>query len=1147
MNTRLRSASEGLDDLTALAASICSTPMSAIALLGEHVVWPESQYGDATLTEAPRDVSFCAHVTLQDDVFVVADAADDARFAGNPFVAGYPKVRFYTGVPLVADDGHALGALCVADRVPRRLTDMQLDALRILGRQVMAQLELRRRTREVAESEARLRLVTDSARVGLVMLDTDRRYVHANAVYASILDLPSPDIAGRRVADVLPAVYETQIRPRLDRAFAGERVSYELRYPRAAGDAYYAVQYEPQMVHGRAEFVVVVVTEVTDRKQADIDSRRLAAIVESSDDGIIGKDLDGTITSWNRGAERIFGYTAAEIVGTSIMRVIPDDRQDEEARILANVRNGERLEHFETVRRTKDGRFIDVAITTSPIRNAAGTVTGASKIVRDITERKRGELAIREAAERSIAAEQEFRALFAVNPLTMWIYDIETLRFLEVNEAAVLHYGYTREEFLSMTIRDIRPSDEVDRMVASVHRPRAAWAPAGSWRHRLASGRIVDVDITSHLLTFAGRSAALVVATDISERTRAQEAHRASEERYRKLFDTAPDGIIVSGTHGRYIDANASICRMLGYTREEFLQLTTEELFVPDEQLLTRSSSFTRDWHFRRKDGSTFTAESRVVRMPNGDVLAMVRDATERNAAIEALSVAEERMRFALESAGVGIWDRDFRTGTLTWSAILEAHHGLAAGTFSGTFEEFTERIHPDDLQEMVETMQRATRTGDDFNVLHRALWPDGTIRWLSGAGRILLDKDGTPTRGIGVMMDITERRSLEAQFQQAQKMEAIGRLAGGVAHDFNNMLTAILGYCELLLADTDPADERVADLTEIRKAGIRAAGLTRQLLAFSRKQIIAPTRLDLNEVITDLHSMLERLIGEDVHVQLRLHAPLGTVLADRGQMDQVVMNLAVNARDAMPNGGTLTIETINVELDENYPKAHFDVKPGTYVLLVVTDTGVGMTPDVQARLFEPFFTTKEVGKGTGLGLATVHGIVKGSGGIVNVYSELGLGTTFKVYLPRVDHAETAPHPAIAHQARRGAETILVVDDVQALRDLTKRLLERLGYTAVTAANAEEARAIFEGNTAVDVLLTDVVMPGASGPELTRRLAELRPGLRVIYMSGYTEETMAQHGVLEPGIAFVHKPFSSETLARKLREVLDLDDDVTRL
>ena len=512
----------------------------------------------------------------------------------------------------------------------------------------------------------------------------------------------------------------------------------------------------------------------------------------------------------------------------------------------------------------------------------------------------------------------------------------------------------------------------------------------------------------------------------------------------------------------------------------------------------------------------------------------------ERHRSAEALRTAEERMRFALEAAGVGIWDMDYTTGAHRWSETLEAHYGLQPGTFGGTSEAFVERIHPDDRQAVLDMIEKAMKSGADLRLQSRTIWPDGTVRWLSHAGRVHFGEHGEPVRAVGITLDVTERHTLEGQYQQAQKMDALGRLAGGVAHDFNNLLTAILWHCEMLLADLNPGDPRQPDITEIQKAGTRAAGLTRQLLAFSRKQIVEPTVLDLNEVMGEMRGMLERLIGEDVKVVVGLQPELAPVKADRGQVEQIVMNLAVNARDAMPRGGTLTIETANVELDEHYTTTHLAVTPGPYVALTVTDTGTGMTPQVQARLFEPFFTTKEVGKGTGLGLATVHGIVKQSGGSVNVYSEVDRGTSFKVYFPRAGAAEivvAAPPPVPGPLS--GAQTVLVVEDADALRELTRRLLQRQGYTVLVAANAEEALGLFERHAGIDVLLTDIVMPGASGPELTQQLMERRPSLKAIYMSGYTQDAIVQHGVLNSGIAFLHKPFTAKALGWKIREVLD--------
>jgi PAS domain S-box-containing protein len=524
--------------------------------------------------------------------------------------------------------------------------------------------------------------------------------------------------------------------------------------------------------------------------------------------------------------------------------------------------------------------------------------------------------------------------------------------------------------------------------------------------------------------------------------------------------------------------------------------------------------------------------------LPDGNILGMVRDVTERNTALAALRTAEERMRFALESAQVGIWDSNFTTGVVTWSATLEAQYGLAPGTFGGTFEAFVALVHPADREALREAVGQGMKSGADFSTQFRALRPDGTVRWLTGRGRILLADDGRPLRGVGISIDVTERRALEAQYEQAQKMEAIGRLAGGIAHDFNNLLGVILGYSHLLVRSLAPADPRCQDVAEIQKAGATAAALTRQLLAFSRKEIIEPRLLDLNRVLADMRGMLERLIGEDVRVVFSLRPERAPIRADRGQLEQVVMNLVVNARDAMPDGGLVTIETTSVSLDAAYAKTHLSLEPGAYVALTVTDTGSGMTPDVQAHLFEPFFTTKERGKGTGLGLATVHGIVTQSGGSVQVYSEVGRGSSFRVYLPMADAQPQATVPSPDPQPRTGGLTVLVVEDADGLRELARRLLAELGHTAIVAANADEATRLIE-TEAVDVLLTDVVMPGMSGPDLASRLLQERPTLRVVYMSGYTEDAIVHRGVLAPGVVFLHKPFTVETLDLKIREAVD--------
>jgi CheY-like chemotaxis protein len=370
--------------------------------------------------------------------------------------------------------------------------------------------------------------------------------------------------------------------------------------------------------------------------------------------------------------------------------------------------------------------------------------------------------------------------------------------------------------------------------------------------------------------------------------------------------------------------------------------------------------------------------------------------------------------------------------------------------------------------------------------------------------------------------------------------MEAVGRLAGGVAHDFNNLLTVILSYTDMLMEDASPKDARAEDLSEIRKAAVAAASLTRQLLAFSRQQVIEPRLLNLNDVVESSEKMLRRLIGEDIDVQATLSSTPLTVLIDPGQLEQVMMNLAVNARDAMPTGGKLTLETANVTLDAEYARDHWPVTPGNFAMLAVSDIGCGMDEQTRSRMFEPFFTTKGAAHGTGLGLATVYGIVKQSNGFISVYSEPGKGTSFKIYLPLLDEApeQYAAKPGSeATPTPSGTETILLAEDATAVRVAARQILERLGYTVLEAANGADA--LSAARAAIDLLLTDVVMPEMSGRELVDRFAKLRPSTKVLFMSGYTDDAIVRHGVLRPGTAYLQKPFSADTLGRKVREVLD--------
>ena len=452
------------------------------------------------------------------------------------------------------------------------------------------------------------------------------------------------------------------------------------------------------------------------------------------------------------------------------------------------------------------------------------------------------------------------------------------------------------------------------------------------------------------------------------------------------------------------------------------------------------------------------------------------------------------------------------------------------------------EQVHPEDRPMLDEAAREAFRGGPGRRIEYRMRHKDGTWRVLESTASPVKNAEGQVEKLVIVNRDITARKKLEEQFRQAQKMEAVGRLSGGIAHDFNNLLGVIIGYSEILqegLAGDHPL-RHSAD--EILAAGRRAAGLTRQLLAFSRQQVLEPRVLDVNTVVKDMESMLRRLIGEDVELTSKLAGDLGTIKADPGQLEQVIMNLAVNARDAMPDGGKLIIETANTEMDDIFVRRYpYPVKTGLYVRLTVSDTGSGMDSATRARIFEPFFTTKSKGQGTGLGLSMVYGVVKQSDGYIDVYSEPGLGTTFKIYLPRVDEAITpVSAETTLSSTLRGTETVLLVEDEAALRSLTCNVLQSCGYTVLEAKHGGEALDVSQHHEGpIDLLLTDVVMPGISGRVLADQLVQLRPKIKVVYMSGYTGQTVGAHGILDPGSLFLQKPFTRDALARKLREAIE--------
>jgi PAS domain S-box-containing protein len=513
------------------------------------------------------------------------------------------------------------------------------------------------------------------------------------------------------------------------------------------------------------------------------------------------------------------------------------------------------------------------------------------------------------------------------------------------------------------------------------------------------------------------------------------------------------------------------------------------------------------------------------------------RELAARTQAIAALRDSEELYRLITENTRDLIALLDQEGCCVYASPSCTSILGYAQIELIGTA--FTDIVHPDDQVAVADQMRQLAHSGA-AQAAFRARHASDAWRWIETFWTATT-QDGV-RYNLAVGRDITERKRLEAQFLQAQKMEGIGRLAGGVAHDFNNLLTAIMSYTELARDGLAPGDPVAQDLDEVAGAARRAADLTSQLLAFARKQIIEPQALNLNTLLMDMDRLLRRVIGEDVELEVHLAPELGFVKADHGQIEQVLINMAVNGRDAMPDGGKLTVETRNIALDPSFAEQHIGLESGAYVLLVISDTGVGMDAETQRQVFEPFFTTKERGRGTGLGLATCYGIIKQHGGSIVLYSEVGLGSTFKIYLPRVAApVALPPNQEVPAAVPNGSETILLAEDETAVRTLASRVLRERGYTVIEAADGVEAlRAAQESDgAAINLLLTDMVMPRMGGGALAARIQELYPGIRVLFISGYTDSALIQHGQLADGMEFMHKPFSPADLARKVRELLD--------
>ncbi len=1134
--------------------------------------------------------------------------------------------------------------------------------------------------REVQRRNYDLSSIVASSDDAMLSLDLSAKIISWNRGAEELFGYGADEIIGQPVTTIIPRDLQEEAKQFLAEVREGRVVTREQTLRRRKDGSLIHVSLVVSPVRdfdGQIVGSAAVAHDISGRMRAQEARERLASIVDSSDDAIIGKTLNGTINAWNAGAEKLFGYASSEAVGQPILLLLPPERMNEESDILARIGSGQCVEHFETVRIRKDGTRVEVSVTISPIRDSSGTIVGASKIARDITERKRAERLLRES-------EENYRRLFEsmdegfctiemlfnennkpvdyrfldVNPAfekQTGIPDARGRRMLQIaphhenhwfeiygkialtgeparfeNEAAQLHrfydvhafrIGEPEERKVAIFFNDITARKQVEIeltrsrqaleektlllqsvldsmsdgvVVADKQGTFLVWNPAAEkivgldparekWsgyglflpdkltpfpseqtplvraiegetssavifvrKPDLEEGVFVEAHANPLLDKNGTVHGGVVAFRDITERMQAEERLRE----YERVVESLEDMILVVDRDYRYLIANRAFLnyrvrkkeQVIGHRVDEILGKETFESVVRDKMdECFRGKNVQFELNYNNPDGAARTVFTSYfpIEGPRGidRIACILRDVTEYRRSEEALRMSEERFSKAFRGSPVAITIATAAEGRYldvndAFLNMVGHKRAKVIGRTSLDLDLWAEKSQRAEMLRQLREKGRVT----ELRTQHKT--SVGQIRETEVSAD-LIELDGQ-TCVLAIIRDITETLRLEAQFRQAQKMEAVGRLAGGVAHDFNNLLGVIIGYTDLSLGLCEPGSTGNRFLEQIKKASHRAVGVTRQLLAFSRQQVVFPKVLDLNEVVQNITTMLQRVVGEDVAMSFRPAVPIGNIKADQGQIEQILMNLVVNSRDAMPTGGEIIIETGHAELDEHYVIQHPGSHAGQHVFLAVSDTGCGMDEKIKSQIFEPFFTTKEVGKGTGLGLSTVYGIVKQAEGTIFVYSEPGKGTTFKIYFRRVsEKAEALRLSPEEGQIPRGSETILVVEDDAPLRELTVSMLQDAGYRVLEASNAEHALEIIKTSEArIDLLLTDAVMPGKSGIDLLALAQEIRPNLRSLLVSGYPGELVSLRGGMVSEATFLEKPFTKGSLLRKIRSAL---------
>ncbi len=995
-------------------------------------------------------------------------------------------------------------------------------------------------------SEESYRDLFEQASDGIFISDSTGRYVDVNQAGCRMLGYTLVELCQLNLRDLLPPEEHLTKPIKLDEMQRGEIVISE-RSLICKNGALLPVEISAKMLSdGRLQGIV---RDVTQRKRDELDLLKSEAfnksLVNSSSDCIKTIDPEGRLLFMSVSGQRLLEIKEIKkYLGKSWIEFWYEKDQGRVKQALSVATRGG-IGRFQAFSPTETGKpkWWDVIV--SPIYNSDGSMDRLIATSRDITEQK-----ISDAA--SVASELRYRRLFEAAQDGILILDAETGMIVDVNPFLTEILGYTHEEFLDKTIWDIGPLIDVLKNKAKFENLQdLEYVRYENLPLKAKDGREYAVEFVSNVYEVEGKKVIQCNIRDISERKLAEKLLARSEERFREFFEESLTGYFVANEYGRFQICNPSCLKILGLESIETAFRSSLKNFLMTSEdwtwlisALKAHGAVDSACLMRRFDARVIDVQASYVGEFDGEgelrsIKAYFKDVTEQKKAEIALRDSEEKFHSIFDHALDAIFVRSVEEGRITKFFEVNAAACLLLGYDREELLEMT----PVDI-EIGKTWEEILLRAEEIRA-KGALDFETMFRTKSG-NTVLVDLNvhrftyQNRLMNVSIVREITERRKMEEQLRQSQKMEAIGRLAGGVAHDFNNMLSVIIGYADMAMMMLKVEDPLYKSMEAILNAADRSADLTKQLLAFSRKQTAIPQIIDLEETIAGSKKMLGRLIGEEINLKVITTGKIWKIRIDPTQINQILANLVVNARDAISGVGTVTIEMLNTVVDESMDRHALKAVPGDYVMMAIRDTGAGMNAETMEHIFEPFFTTKEEGKGTGLGLATVFGIVKQNQGIIHVYSEPSIGTTFKIYFPRfigkVEETDEKVNPAIP----TGDETILIVEDEKAVLNLMVSIVEASNYKVLSANDPEHAlKLVGENDGEIHLLLTDVVMPSMNGKELSDKIKDLRPGIKTLFMSGYTSDIISERGLVDEGIHFIHKPISREALIRKVREVLD--------